>query len=96
MDGERTIATKTRPRKRARHCRSTAEVAPAAEMRTAAEMPTTMAATVKMSSAAVTTSTVAPAMTTTAMAPATTFRSGIARGRQRGRKNKDGNSNLEF
>jgi hypothetical protein len=92
MDGERTIAAKARPRKRARHRRSTAEVAPsAAEMRTAAEMPATMAATVKMPSTAVTTT-----MATSTVAPAATFRSSIARGRQRGRKNKDGNSNFEF
>jgi hypothetical protein len=108
MDGERTIAAKTRPRKRA-----ATEVAAAAEMHTAAEVvstatempaakvPAAMAATVKMPSTAVTAtvaastvaaSTVAPA----AMAPAATFRNGIARSRQRGCKNKDGNSNLEF
>jgi hypothetical protein len=102
MDGERTIAAKTRPRKRPRHSRSTAEVAPTAPEMPTAEMPTAMAATVKMPSTAVTstvaTSTVAPAaMTAAAMtAAAAAFRSSIARGRQRGRKNKDGNSNLEF
>jgi hypothetical protein len=82
MDGESTIAAKTGPHKRA-----AAEVAPAAEMHTAAkipaaEMPTAMAAemaaTVKMPSATVTTpvatSTVAPA----AMTAAATFRSRIA------------------
>jgi hypothetical protein len=97
MDGERTIAAKTRPRKRPRHSQSTAEVAPTAPEMPTAEMPTAMAATVKMPSTAVTTtvatSTVAPAAMTAAAA---TFRSSIARGRQRGRKNKDGNSNLEF
>ncbi|HEV7407635.1 MAG TPA: hypothetical protein VGO01_04035 [Bradyrhizobium sp.] len=90
MDGERTIAAKTRPRKR-----SAAEVAPAAEM--PAAMAAEMATTVKMPSASVTTSTVATAaVATAAVATAATFRSSIARGRQRGRKNKDGNSHLEF
>jgi hypothetical protein len=99
MDGERTIAAKTRPRER-----TATEVAVAAEMHTAAEMPaampaempTAVAAPMKMAPASVTTtmatSTVAPA----AMAATAAFRSGIASGRQRGRKNKDGNSNLEF
>jgi hypothetical protein len=105
MDGERTIAAKTRPRKR-----PAAEVAPAAEMpptatemptASTAEMPAAVAATVKMPSTAVTTTvattTVAPAaMTTAAMTTAATFRSSIARSRQRGRKNKDGNANIEF
>ena len=93
MDGERTIAAKTRPRKR-----SAAEVAPAAEM-PAAEMPAAMAAemaaTVEMPSTAVTatvaTSPVAPAVSTAA-----TFRSRIASGRQRGRKNKNSNSEIEL
>jgi hypothetical protein len=67
---------------------------PAAEMPAAmaAKMTATVAATMKMTSTAVTTSTMAPA----AVTAATTFRSCIAPGRQRGRKNKDGNSNLEF
>ena len=108
MDGERTIAVKTRPRKRAEPSRSAAEVAPAAtemrtaatEMRPAAEMPAAMAATVKMPSTAVT-ATVAPAAMTTAVAtstvaPAATFRSSITRGRQYGRQSNDRNSNLEF
>jgi hypothetical protein len=91
MDGEGTIAAKTRPRKR-----STTEVAPAAtEMRTAAEMPAAMAAemaaTVKMPSAAVTTSTVTPAAVATAAS-----RGRITSRRQRGRKNNDGNANIEF
>jgi hypothetical protein len=97
MDGERTIAAKTRPRKRTGHRRPATEVAPAAtEMRTAAEMPAAMAATVKMPSAAVTTTAAASMATSTVTPAAATFRSGIARGRQRGRENKDGNSSLEF
>jgi hypothetical protein len=80
MDGERTIAAKTRPRKR-----SATDVAPAAEMHTAAEMPATMtaemspamAATMKMPST-VATSAVAAAMTAAMTAAA--FRGGIARG----------------
>jgi hypothetical protein len=104
MHGESTIAAKTRPRKRAGHRRSTAEMAPAAtEMPAAemppaaAEMPSAMAAAMKMPAtvAAMATS-VAAAMTTAAMTTAATFRDGIARGRQSGRKNKDGNSNSEF
>jgi hypothetical protein len=100
MDGERTIAAKTRLRKRAGHRRSTAEMAPpatempAAEMASAAaEMPSAMAAAMKMPA------TVTPAVATSVAAAKTaaaTFRDGIARGRQRSRKNKDGNSNPEF
>jgi hypothetical protein len=77
MDSERTMAAKTRPRKR-----SAAEVAPAAEMPAtmAAEMPAAM----KMTSASVATSmaaaSVATSMASAAMAAAATFRSGIARG----------------
>jgi hypothetical protein len=84
MNGERTIAAKTRPRKR-----SAAEVAPAAEM--PAAMAAEMATTVKMPSASVATSTVAPAAVAAA-AP----RGCITSSRQRGRKNNDGNANIEF
>jgi hypothetical protein len=93
MDGERTIAAKTRPRKRtATEVATAAEMPPTATEMPAAEMTAAMAATVKMPSSAVTTT-----MATSTVAPAAaTFRSSIARGRQRGRKNKDGNSNLEF
>ena len=90
MDGERTIAAKTRPRKR-----STAEVPPAAEMHASAEMPASMAAematAVKMPAASVTTSTVAPAAVATAAS-----RGCIPSSRQRGRENNDGNANIEF
>jgi hypothetical protein len=98
MDGESTIAAKTRSRKR-----TATEVAPAAEMPAAtevtpaaaempsAEMPSAMATAMKMPST-VTTSAVAAA----AMTAAATFGDGIARSRQRGSKNKDGNSNPEF
>jgi hypothetical protein len=94
MDGEGTIAAKTRPRKR-----STTEVAPAAtEMRTAAEMPAAMAAemaaTVKMPSAV--TATVATSPVTPAVSTAAAFRGRIASGRQRGRKNKNSNSEIEL
>jgi hypothetical protein len=73
-------------------------VAPAAAEVGAAEMPTAMAAATKMRAAMATTVTAAMSapMTTTAMTTTATFRRGIAGGRQRGRKNKDGNSNLEF
>jgi hypothetical protein len=97
MDGERTIAAKTRPRKR-----PAAEMAPAAEMPpTATEMPTAemppaMAATVKMPPASVATTMATSTVASAAMTTAATFRDGIARGRQSGRKNKDGNSNSEF
>jgi hypothetical protein len=87
MHGERTIAAKTRPRKR-----SAAEVPPAAEMHASAEMPAAeMAATVKMPSATVTTSTVATATMATAAS-----RGCITGSRQRGRKNNDGNADIEF
>jgi hypothetical protein len=85
MYGESTIAAKTRPRKR-----SAAEVPPAAEMRASAEMPAAMAAematTMKVPSASVTASTVATAAS----------RRCITSGRQRGRKNNDGNADIEF
>ena len=87
MDGERTIAAKTRPRKR-----SATEVAPAATEMPTAEMPPAMATTVKMPPASVATPTVAPA----AMTTAATFRGGIARGRQHGRQNNNSNANIEF
>jgi hypothetical protein len=101
MDGESTIAAKTRLRKRAGQRRSTAEMAPPASEMPAAEMasaaaempaakvPSAMAATMKM-----------PATVTTAvaatMSAAATFGEGIACGRQRGRENNNGNSNPEF
>jgi hypothetical protein len=93
MDGESTVAAKTRRRKRAGPRRSTTEMAsttemPAAEM-PAAEMPSAVTAAMEMPSAMATT--VAAAMTAAA-----TFRDRIARGRQRGSENKDGNSNPEF
>jgi hypothetical protein len=66
---------------------------PAAEMPAAmaAEMAAEMATTVKMPSASVTTSTVAPAAVATAAS-----RGRITGSRQRGRKNNDGNANIEF
>jgi hypothetical protein len=75
MDSERTVAAKTRSRER-----SATEVAAAAEMHPAAEMPAAMAATMKMPPASVATT-----MTTSAMTTAATFRRSIAGGRQYGR-----------
>ena len=71
--------------------RSTTDVAPStAEVRTAAEMPTTMAATTEMRA------TMTSAVTTTAVTATATFRSGITSGRQRGHENNDGNPDIEF
>jgi hypothetical protein len=94
MDGERTIAAKTRSRKR-----STAEVAPAADMHTAAEMPATMTAEMPPAMAAATkmpSTSVATTMAPATMAPAATFRGSIACSRQHGRQNNDGNAHTEF
>ncbi|WP_244567627.1 hypothetical protein [Bradyrhizobium erythrophlei] len=78
------------------------DVAPTtAEVRMAAEMPTTMTAptemcatmtTAVMTTAAMTTT----AMTATSMTATATFRSGITSGRQHGRENNDGNPDIEF
>jgi hypothetical protein len=69
-----------------------------AEVRTAAEMPTTMAATTEMC-AAMTTAVMTTAVATTAMTPTSmtaTFRSGITSGRQHGRENNNRNPDIEF
>ena len=76
-----------------------------AEVRTAAEMPTMMAAATEMCTT-MTTTVMTPAMAptvmttavaTTAMTAAATFRDGIPTGgRQYGRENNDGNPNIEF
>jgi hypothetical protein len=75
-------------------------VAPTAEMRMAAEMPTTMTATAEMcatmTTAVMTTAVATTAMTATSMTAAATFRSGITSGRQHGRENNDGNPDIEF
>jgi hypothetical protein len=69
-----------------------------AEVRTAAEMPTTMAAATEM--CATMTTTVMPttvmtsAVATTSMTA--TFRGGIPNGRQQGHENNDGNPDIEF
>jgi hypothetical protein len=85
--------------------RSTADVAPTtAEVRTAAEMPTMMAATTEMcatmTTAVMTTAVATTAVATTAMTAtsmtATAFRSGIPSGRQHGRENNDSNPDIEF
>jgi hypothetical protein len=95
MHGESTIAAKTRPGKR-----TATEVAAAAEMHTAAEMPAAMTAemtaAMKMPAAAVTASTMTTPVASTAMTTAAAFRSGITGRRERGRKNKNGNSKIEF
>jgi hypothetical protein len=71
-----------------------------AEVRTAAEMPTTMAATTEMcatmTTAVMTTAVATTAMTATAMTATATFRGGIPSGRQHGRENNDGNPDIEF
>jgi hypothetical protein len=70
------------------------DVAPTtAEVRMAAEMPTTMAATTEMC-ATMATAVMTTAVATTAMTA--TFRSGITSGRQHGRENNDGNPDIEF
>jgi hypothetical protein len=71
-----------------------------AEVRTAAEMPTTMAATTEMSAtmttAVMTTAVATTSMTATSMTATATFRGGIPNGRQYGRENNDGNPDIEF
>jgi hypothetical protein len=71
-----------------------------AEVRAAAEMPTTMAATTEMcatmTTAVMTTAVATTAMTATSMTATATFRSGITSGRQHGRENNDGNPDIEF
>jgi hypothetical protein len=71
-----------------------------AEVRMAAEMPTTMTATTEMcatmTTAVMTTAMTTTAMTATSMTATATFRSGITRGRQHGRENNDGNPDIEF
>jgi hypothetical protein len=70
-----------------------------AEVRTAAEMPTTMAAATEMCTT-MSTTVMAPAVMTTAVATTAmtaTFRGGIPTGgRQYGRENNDGNPYIEF
>jgi len=84
VDGESTIGTRSRKQTEAR--RSSTEVAPTtAEVRMAAEMPTTeMPATMTT------------AVTSTAMTATATFRGGISSGRQHGRENNDGHPDIEF
>jgi hypothetical protein len=69
-----------------------------AEVRMAAEMPTTMTATTEMcatmTTAVMTTAVATTAMTATSMTA--TSRSGITSGRQHGRENNDGNPDIEF
>jgi hypothetical protein len=76
-------------------------VAAAAEVRTAAEMSTTMAATteMRMTTAVMTTAVMAAAVATTAMtatAMTAAFRGGIPGGRQHGRENNEANLEIEF
>jgi hypothetical protein len=69
-----------------------------AEVRTAAEMPTTMAATTEMcatmTTAVMTTAVATTAMTATSMTA--TFRGCIPGGRQHGRENNEANLDIEF
>jgi hypothetical protein len=69
-----------------------------AEVRTAAEMSTMMAATTEMSAtmttAMMTTTVMAAAVTTTSMTA--TFRGCIPGGRQHGRENNEANLDIEF
>jgi hypothetical protein len=71
-----------------------------AEVRMAAEMPTTMTATTEMcatmTTAVMTTAVATTAMTATSMTATATFRSGITSGRQHGRENNDGDPDIEF
>jgi hypothetical protein len=71
-----------------------------AEVRMAAEMPTTMTATTEMcatmTTAVMTTAVATTAMTATSMTATATFRCGITSGRQHGRENKDGDPDIEF
>jgi hypothetical protein len=71
-----------------------------AEVRMAAEMPTTMTATTEMcatmTTAVMTTAVATTSMTATSMTATATFRSGISSGRQHGRENNDGNPDIEF
>ena len=71
-----------------------------AEMCTAAEMPTTMAAATEMcatmTTAVMTTAVAATSMAATSMTATATLRGGIPGGRQHGRENNDGNLDIEF
>jgi hypothetical protein len=66
-----------------------------AEVRTAAEMPTTMAAATEMC-ATMTTTVMTTAVATTSMTATATFRGGIPNGRQQGHESNDGNPDIEF
>jgi len=74
---------------------TTAEVRMAAEMPTTTEMCATMTTAV-MTTAVMTTAVATTAMTATSMTATATFRSGITSGRQRGHENNDGNPDIEF
>jgi hypothetical protein len=82
--------------------RSTTDVAPStAEVRTAAEMPTTTEMRATMTSAVTTTTVTTTAVTTTAVTATAvtataTFRSGIPSGRQHGRDNNDHDPDIEL
>jgi hypothetical protein len=76
-----------------------------AEVRMAAEMPTTMAAatemcatmtTTVMPTTVMTTAVATTSMTTTSMTATATFRGGIPNGRQQGHESNDGNPDIEF
>jgi hypothetical protein len=71
-----------------------------AEVRTAAEMPTTMAAAAEMcatmTTTVMTTAVATTSVTATSMTATATFRGGIPNGRQQGYENNDGNPDIEF
>jgi hypothetical protein len=104
-DGESTIAE---ARQSPTDVAPTSQVGTATEVRTAAKMPTAMAATTEMRTtmtSAMTsamTAAVTPAMTavtttvTTAAMATTTFRSGKPSGRQHCRESNDGNAEIQF
>jgi hypothetical protein len=93
-DGESTIAE---ARQSPTDVAPTTQMGTATEVRTAAKMPTAMAATPEMRT------TMTPAMTaamttavTTAAMATTTFRSGKPSGRQHCRESNDGNAEIQF
>jgi hypothetical protein len=71
-----------------------------AEVRTAAEMPTRMAAATEMCATMPTTvmptAVMTTAVATTSMTATATFRGGIPDGRQQGHESNDGNPDIEF
>jgi hypothetical protein len=99
LDSESAIAVETRFRKRTAR-RSSTDVAPTADVRTA-DMTATMTAASRMMTttammATTTSRAMTTAMTTTAVSATATFRSGIPAGRQRGGEDNDDDLDAEF